>query len=124
MRARQNITAVSNDSEYIAAYRKGMTVMKSRPDLDPTSWMYWVNIHWRVPEDMKNIRSQCERSQAVRGFPICEREKEALRETLKKASRFRNCGWRVDICTTALERCVRNGENGCYEALAAAKSMK
>lgn len=60
MRARQNITAVSNDSEYIAAYRKGMTVMKSRPDLDPTSWMYWVNIHWMVPEDMKNIRSQCE----------------------------------------------------------------
>jgi tyrosinase len=63
VRVRKNISVVSNDSEYIAAYRKGMTLMKSRPEADPTSWMYWANVHWMlpaVPEDMKNIWNQCE----------------------------------------------------------------
>jgi tyrosinase len=33
------------DHPMIAAYRKGVEVMKSKPDSDPTSWAYQANIH-------------------------------------------------------------------------------
>lgn len=63
IRVRKNISVVSNDSEYMAAYRKGVAVMKSRPDVDTNSWTYWANVHWMVnavPEDMKKLWNQCE----------------------------------------------------------------
>ena len=45
IRVRPNINSVMGNAEYMGAYRKGVALMKSRPDNDPTSWMYWANVH-------------------------------------------------------------------------------
>src|SRR5262245_24057942 len=42
---RREINTLALDGPEIAAFRKGVQVMKSRPASDPTSWIYQANIH-------------------------------------------------------------------------------
>jgi tyrosinase len=73
IRVRKNISVVSSVSEYMAAYRKGVAVMKSRPETDPTSWLYWANVHWMVnpvPEEMKLLWNQCQHGTPGHGAPL------------------------------------------------------
>ena len=42
---RENINTVAQDSNKLAALRRGIEEMKTRPATDPTSWIYQANIH-------------------------------------------------------------------------------
>jgi hypothetical protein len=46
---RQEIHSLNADQ--IAAYRKGVALMQSRGETDPTSWLYQANIHGIPPDD-------------------------------------------------------------------------
>lgn len=57
-RVRQNIASL--DEPRLAAFKKGVSVMKSRPANDPTSWSFQANIHGTLGPVTSPLFNQCE----------------------------------------------------------------
>lgn len=58
VRVRQNIAALTE--QQLASLRTGVSVMKSRPATDPTSWSFQANIHGTFDPVTSPLFNQCE----------------------------------------------------------------
>ena len=57
---RRDIVQLDPNGPEIAALRKGVAVMKSRPSTDPTSWAYQANIHATYDTPALALWNQCQ----------------------------------------------------------------
>ena len=62
-RVRRDIYSLQSDGPEVTALRAGVSVMKSRPASDPTSWLFQANIHGTddaVPDGTSDVWSTCQ----------------------------------------------------------------
>src|SRR2546429_300458 len=57
---RRDIMTLAPDGPEIAAFRRAVKVMKSRPVTDPTSWDFQVNIHATKDRSNPALWNQCQ----------------------------------------------------------------
>lgn len=58
LRVRKSFSSLTD--EELAAFKKGVEVMKSRPDDDPTSWQFQANMHGMLAQPTSELHRQCQ----------------------------------------------------------------
>jgi hypothetical protein len=57
---RKDVLSLDPNGAEILALRAGVSVMKARPDTDPTSWSFQANIHGMLTQGQNNLWEQCQ----------------------------------------------------------------
>src|SRR4051794_156023 len=60
VRTRRDVMSLAPDGPEIAAFRRAVKVMKSRPVSDPTSWDFQVAIHATKDRSKPGVWNQCQ----------------------------------------------------------------